>query len=365
MSILGMHSTFITVYYYYSIEFIMSNNLSSKTPILIFNFIILGCNHSNEFDYKMESSFSEGTKLTTGIQLIQTGSNLGGHTYKVPCFEEQNRNHYANRNDKISHLVMHYTVCNYPDTLNLFTKNKDNNRVSAQYVITEKEENNEWIEGGEIVEVVPNNMIAWHAGISKWQQSVGLNKSSIGIELVNKGYDCMEDSTLHKWYPFDQKQINSLGLLSQQIVEEHKINPTCVVGHADIAHNRKKNLNQFLKQDPGILFPWYELYSGYKIGAWLSEEEKDPNFIMKNFSPKEKFLNDPNVEYMSTLLSSYGYTELTPTSDPENETYKNALRAFQAHFSRNQKPKEYESPLNIVDQAWIYGLVGKYKNYIE
>ena len=36
--------------------------------------------------------------------------------------------------------------------------------------------------------MVPDNKIAWHAGKSKWKNFNNLNKSSIGIELVNKGH---------------------------------------------------------------------------------------------------------------------------------------------------------------------------------
>jgi N-acetylmuramoyl-L-alanine amidase len=67
------------------------------------------------------------------------------------------------------------------------------------------------------------------------------------------------------WYPFDKDQVRSLGLLSQSIVKKYNIKPYNVVGHSDIAANRK--------QDPGILFPWRELYQTYKVGAWLENEE--------------------------------------------------------------------------------------------
>ena len=56
---------------------------------------------------------------------------------------------------------------------------------------------------GEVLRLVDENKIAWHAGKSKWKSFVNLNKNSIGIELVNKG---------HKlgYQKFSKKQINSL-----------------------------------------------------------------------------------------------------------------------------------------------------------
>ena len=52
--------------------------------------------------------------------------------------------------------------------------------VSSHYLI----KNN-----GEIVKMVPDLYIAWHAGISSWKNFRSLNKNSIGIEISNPGHD--------------------------------------------------------------------------------------------------------------------------------------------------------------------------------
>ena len=47
-------------------------------------------------------------------------------------------------------------------------------KVSCHYLIDRK---------GEILRLVEDNKIAWHAGKSKWKKFINLNKNSIGIEL--------------------------------------------------------------------------------------------------------------------------------------------------------------------------------------
>ena len=67
-------------------------------------------------------------------------------------------------------------------------------KVSSHYLITRS---------GKIYQLVKNQKIAWHAGISCWGKYKNLNKNSIGIELVNKGHRLGYSS-------FKKKQIFSL-----------------------------------------------------------------------------------------------------------------------------------------------------------
>ena len=77
-------------------------------------------------------------------------------------------------------------------------------KVSCHYLINRK---------GEILQMVRDRNIAWHAGKSKWKKFVNLNDCSIGIELVNKG---------HKlgYQNFTKKQINSLIKLCKSLKKE-------------------------------------------------------------------------------------------------------------------------------------------------
>ncbi len=64
------------------------------------------------------------------------------------------------------------------------------------------------------------------------------------MEIVNPG---------HQWgyRPFPETQIRSIEALCAGILERHPIPARNVVGHSDVAPDRK--------QDPGELFPWRRL----------------------------------------------------------------------------------------------------------
>ena len=66
--------------------------------------------------------------------------------------------------------------------------------VSCHYLI----KNN-----GEILKMVPDLYIAWHAGESLWRNYKSLNLNSIGIEITNPGHE-------HGYKKFTKKQINAL-----------------------------------------------------------------------------------------------------------------------------------------------------------
>jgi N-acetylmuramoyl-L-alanine amidase len=119
--------------------------------------------------------------------------------------------------------------------------------VSAHYMIDED---------GTIYALVPEHRRAWHAGISYWRGRENLNDVSIGIEIVNPG---------HQWgyRPFPERQIDALAELCRAILSRHPIPPENVVGHSDVAPDRK--------QDPGELFPWRHL-AAQGIGVWPASE---------------------------------------------------------------------------------------------
>ena len=50
--------------------------------------------------------------------------------------------------------------------------------------------------------LLPDLYVAWHAGVSFWQNYNSLNKYSIGIEISNPGHD-------YKYLKFNNKQIRS------------------------------------------------------------------------------------------------------------------------------------------------------------
>jgi len=147
------------------------------------------------------------------------------------------------RNSKnIKFLVFHYTgMKSEKNAINRLINEKS--KVSSHYFLKRN---------GEIILMVPDLYIAWHAGVSKWKKLSSLNKYSLGIEISNKGHG-------NGYQQFSKKQIQSLIRLSKSIIKKYKVKKINILGHSDIAYNRKK--------DPGEKFPW-KLLSRYKIGIW-------------------------------------------------------------------------------------------------
>ena len=149
---------------------------------------------------------------------------------------------------EIKFIIFHYTGMKKENqAITRLTSNKS--KVSSHYLI----KNN-----GEILSLVPDLYVAWHAGISSWKKYKSINKYSIGIEISNPGHE-------NFYKKFSIKQIKSVLKLSSYLIKKYKIKSNFILGHSDIAPNRKK--------DPGEKFPWKYL-SKNKIGYWHNLNEK-------------------------------------------------------------------------------------------
>jgi len=197
---------------------------------------------------------------------------------------------------KIKFIVFHYTgMKSESDALNRLIGIQS--EVSCHYLI----KNN-----GEIIKIVPDLYIAWHAGKSSWKNYKSLNQNSIGIEITNPGHE-------HGYKKFTQKQITSLLKLSKFLIKKYKISPKNILGHSDIAVLRKK--------DPGEKFPW-EYLSKNKIGIWhqLNKQELTKNRKLKISKVEEniffsnlfkigyskKYLKDKNkIKYLRELTKTF------------------------------------------------------------
>ena len=85
-----------------------------------------------------------------------------------------------------------------------------------------------------------------------------LNSASIGIEIVNPGRRVAPDGTV-EFAPYLPAQIDLVVRLVQDIVARHGIRPDRVLGHNEVAPQRKI--------DPGPAFPWRVLAQAGLI-AW-------------------------------------------------------------------------------------------------
>ena len=91
---------------------------------------------------------------------------------------------------------------------------------------------------GRVVQFVPFDKRAWHAGQSSFEGREQCNDFSIGIEL--EGTDDQ---------PFTNEQYAQLTQITQQLMSVYSlIRPDRIVGHSDIAPGRKT--------DPGPCFDW-------------------------------------------------------------------------------------------------------------
>ncbi|MEZ5675604.1 MAG: N-acetylmuramoyl-L-alanine amidase [Thalassovita sp.] len=126
-------------------------------------------------------------------------------------------------------VVLHYTAI--PCAASLERLCDPQAEVSAHYLISET---------GRIWQLVPEDKRAWHAGAGKWGSVTDVNSHSIGIELVNLGT-----------HPFAEPQMAALEWLLAGIMQRWAIRPERVIGHSDMAPDRKS--------DPGPRFDWHRL----------------------------------------------------------------------------------------------------------
>ena len=204
------------------------------------------------------------------------------------------------RKTQIKFLIFHYTgMENESDAINKLTNFKSD--VSCHYFI----KNN-----GEISIMVPDSYVAWHAGKSRWKHYKSLNKYSIGIEINNPGHN-------FNYKKFSKKQIQSLIMLSKILTKKYKINSKNILGHSDIAPERKK--------DPGEKFPWKEL-SKQGIGLWHSLSIQ---LLKKN---REVKLDKISKKIFYNNLSKIGYRKKI-IKNSTNRKFKNYIvKAFQRRF---------------------------------
>ncbi|WP_312584352.1 N-acetylmuramoyl-L-alanine amidase [Atlantibacter sp.] len=231
---------------------------------------------------------------------------------------------------RVKVLVIHYTADDFDSSLATLT---DRN-VSAHYLVPD----NPPVRNGKPViwQLVPEQELAWHAGISFWRGTNRINDTSIGIELENRGW--RREGGQKQFSPFNPAQIEVLAKLARDIISRYNIQPENVVAHADIAPQRK--------DDPGPLFPWAAL-AKQGIGAW-----PDParvNFWLMGRRPDEPV----DSGALLTLLGRYGY-EVTPDMTPAQQ--KRVIEAFQMHF----RPARYDGVADAQTEAIAEALLEKY-----
>ena len=211
---------------------------------------------------------------------------------KIKLLNSPNYSRNSRPKKSIKFIIIHYTgMQSEIESINrLINKNS---KVSCHYLINRK---------GTIMQMVKENKIAWHAGVSKWKNIKNLNKNSIGIELVNKGH-------FFGYENYSNLQINSLIKLCSKLKKKYKIHKENFLGHSDIAPYRKI--------DPGEKFPWKKL-SNYKLGKWYNLK-------------KDEILSDDKKKLFFKNLYKIGYRYFK--IDKRVKSDKLVIKAFQRRYN--------------------------------
>ena len=210
-----------------------------------------------------------------------------------PNFSTKKRNR-----KKINFIVIHYTGMK-SESAAIKRLTDESSKVSCHYFIKKN---------GQVILMVPDIYEAWHAGKSRWKKFNLLNRYSIGIEIQNPGHD-------HNYQNFRPFQIRVLVKLCKNLKKKFKIRKADILGHSDIAYNRKT--------DPGEKFPW-EMLAKKNISIWHNIKKnklKKLRGVSINLKEKKIFFNN---------LIKFGYFNLK-----KNVNNKKLVVAFQRRF-RNQ-----------------------------
>ena len=202
---------------------------------------------------------------------------------------------------KIKFIILHYTGMK-KEELALKRLCNEKTKVSSHYFIKRN---------GELINLIPDLYESWHAGKSNWKKTKSLNNSSIGIEIQNQGHD-------HNYERFTSKQIITITKLLKQLIRLYKIDLNNILGHSDIAPDRKK--------DPGENFPWKKL-AKKKLAKWHKlDEKKIKKHRLKKLNIKEEHVFLKN-------LYSIGFVKVRKLDTKFNKRI--LFKAFQRRFRQS------------------------------
>ena len=223
------------------------------------------------------------------------------------------------RRNPVSVLVLHHTAGSLPSSLDILQGKDPKHRVGVHYVVTDEAK-------PRVIQMVPEDKAAFHAGKSAWGKLDGLNQHSIGIEIIN--YD-------GNVYPYSAAQAEIIFALCAEIIRRHDIKPWNVVAHSDIAIGRKV--------DPGSKFPWGKL-AKLGIGASPLPDELKERIARGRIATPAHFRQ---------LLKDYGYAV-----GPDESALKLATEAFQRHF----RPSKIDGVIDVESTAILECLVRRYRS---
>jgi len=239
------------------------------------------------------------------------------HKDAEPCWSPN----FGERRDglKPSMIVLHYTGMGTGQEAQNWLCSPDS-QVSSHYLVHED---------ARVVQMVSENMRAWHAGAGSWHGQTDINSRSIGIEIVNAGHPEPPE--------FPDVQIETVIALMRGILSRHKIEMSNVIGHSDMAPGRKI--------DPGEKFPWKRLADA-GLALFVDPEPVQGD---RFFSLGEK--GEP-IEALQAMLALYGFDQ--HVDGFFDERTKTHIEAFQ----RRHRPQKIDG---VADVSTIMTL----RNYLQ
>ena len=222
---------------------------------------------------------------------------------------------------QIKYIIFHYTgMKKESEAISRLTSMQS--EVSCHYLIKKS---------GEIITIVPESYTAWHAGKSSWGNYKYLNKNSIGIEITNPGHE-------FDYKKFTKKQISSLLKLTRFLIKKYKINLKNILGHSDIAPDRKK--------DPGEKFPWKYL-SQSKVSIWHTVKKQK---LIKNRKIKTTKVDK---DLFIKNLFKVGYSKKFSKNATKDTHLNYITKAFQRRYRQDLIDGKIDQECLIISQNLI------------
>ncbi len=205
---------------------------------------------------------------------------------------------------EVDFLIIHHTAANSADAaIAMYIESG----VSPHFLIDET---------GAIFQLVDENNIAYHAGVSYWQGLDGLNATSIGIEFLNTEPFAQK---------FAQPQMLAAVELFQYLIKKYSIKPQKILGHSDIAYVRETGLLD-RKQDPSQFFDWKFLaQNGIGFFPALDAVDDEKLFLLGD--------KDDEIQNIKENLAKFGY-KVSVVNDEFDEEMQCLVRVFHRHFNQ-------------------------------
>ena len=218
------------------------------------------------------------------------------------------RTHTARSQDsRAQFLILHFTGGTWEGSLKILTEGP----VSSHYLVRDAPV--------QVFQLVGEDRRAYHAGMSSWKGQTALNAASIGIEIQNRGDEKGPEGTV-LYHPYPEAQMDAVLALVKDVVARHQIRPDRILGHSDIAPQRKV--------DPGPLFPWKRLADAGLI-PW-----PDAAAVAARRTTFEAAL--PEVAWFQAKLAEHGF-EVPRTGQLDPATQR-VVSVFQMKY----RPARYD-----------------------